>query len=97
MSKKKRKTRREKENIKSHQFINQKTVTVRKESINERPEGRNSEVTLKKTNIPPYVMKDFRKVILITSIVIGFTLLMWILVYQTNIFNFVFDKLNIKY
>jgi len=96
MSKKKRKTRREKENLKSHQFINQKTTTVNKENIDKGKQGGNS-VVKKKTNIPAYIMKDFRKVILITSIVIGFTLLMWILVYQTNLFNFVFDKLNIKY
>lgn len=97
MSKKKRKTRREKENLKTHQFINTKTAIIGKENTEISAGEKKSTSTRKTTNIPPYVMKDLTKVILIISVVIGLTLIIWLLVYQTDIFNFVFDKLNIKY
>ena len=97
MSKKKRKTRREKENIKSHSLIY--TEALANGATSKTTTQLNSSIGPLKKNISadPLVIKDFRKVIIITSVVILFTLIMWVLVYQTNLFNFVFDKLNIKY
>jgi|GEM_PF-2782389 len=97
MSKKKRKTRREKENLKTHQFTNTKAAIISKENTKINAGENKSTSTRKTTNIPSYVMKDLKKVILIMSVVIGLTLIICMLVYQTDIFNFVFDKLNIEY
>jgi hypothetical protein len=96
MSKKKRKTRKEKETI-VHKFSHAKTEVVAKVAENINEETGEKKPTVSKSNVAPYVMKDLKKVLIVTGSIIAFVMVVWILVYQTNLLNGIFDKLNIKY
>jgi len=93
---KKRKTRKEKESPKKHSFSHVSSMTIVKKVTNEK--GETVEVVeTRESQIPAYVMKDFKKVMLVTGSIIGFTVIVWIIVYHTTLLNGFFKALNISY
>jgi len=99
MAKKKRKTRKEKEMIKTHSFRQNKTIaptitaTKREETGDKNERLSNSN----KSNVPDYIKKDLKKVTIITGLIIAIVVIIWVLAYHTNLLDPLFLKLQIKY
>lgn len=93
---KKRKTRKEKEALKKHSFSHVSNTTVVKKVTNEK--GETTEIVeTKESQIEDYVIKDFKKVVIVTGSMLGFTLVIWVIVYHTTLLDGVFRALNISY
>lgn len=95
MSKKKRKTRREKESQTTHQFSHIVTSDPIRQA--EVVSIDTAKPKVKAEVVKPHVMKDLRKVITIIGIVIAFVVVMSILAYYTKILNGFFGIFHIKY
>lgn len=99
MAKKKRKTRKEKEVLKTHKF-NQNKV-LKPESVQSASEeikaGGNNPLRKTKSNVPDFVIKDLKKVTVITGLIVAIVVILWILAYQTNVLDPLFQKINVKY
>ncbi|MFA5197490.1 MAG: hypothetical protein WC437_03650 [Patescibacteria group bacterium] len=99
MAKKKRKTRREKELLKTHKFSqNTPTTPIFTDTKIEKPGKGNGGVPKKpKDNVPGYIIKDLKKVAIITGLIVAFVVILWILAYHTNILDPLFHRVNVKY
>lgn len=92
MSKKKRKTRQEK--------INKKQVFTHmpKAMVLDKPFEEEASISKgNRHNVAPYVMKDFRKVVMVISFVFGLILLLALVIYQTSWLDGYLTGLNLKY
>jgi hypothetical protein len=100
MSKKKRKTRREKETNSGHQFSHVGHIgragVVRPVAVEE-GQTEIAAKSVKTEVVSPYVMKDLKKVLTVMGIVILFVVLMWVLAYYTKLLNGFFGYFRISY
>lgn len=97
MSKKKRKTRREKETLTVHQFGHETKNVITAPVVAAVSEEEGDKLVKKTKVVEPHVMKDLKKVLTIIGIVIGFVVVMSLLAYYTNILNGLFGYFHIKY
>ena len=98
MSKKKRKTRSQKEAISRHHLEHlvkkmPKTVTTEKSKKDKITE----EAPVDSAKVPAFIVRDFKKVSLIIGIILIFILILWLIVYRTDILDGLLSRFQISY
>ena len=98
MAKKKRKTRKEKEVLTTHKFNQRNEIkSATAQLLSEDSKEENKGIKKVKSDVPDFIIKDLKKVTIITGLIVAIVVILWILAYQTNVLDPIFQKINVKY